>query len=89
MSGFHYTKGLIGDYSLYYEVLNYRNELEAFCDQYGGKDYGNGGLFISDSVKLNTDLKDEPLPSRSYSFRNTDYEYDFIFTDLKKELQEI
>lgn len=92
MKGFFCAQGLIEKYSLYYDIEKYPTEIEALCTQYGGKDLGGAGLFVSELVKRNTDLRDKQLRTvgLSYSYSGgDDYEYDSFFTKLKEELEEI
>lgn len=88
MEGFLRTQGLIENYSLYYEIREFSSELEALCTQYSGKDYDRG-LVVSGSVKDNTDLKEKQLRSCGTSYHGADYEYNYFYMNLKKELEEI
>lgn len=89
MNGFFCARRLIESYSLYYDVNQYPSELAALCAQYGGKDFGSAGLLISEAVKQNTDLRDLQLRSHEYSYSNTDYKYNYFFTNLMAQLEEI
>ncbi len=86
MNGFLCAQGMIERYSLYFDIKEYASELEALCAQYGGKDFGDNGLLISRTVKINTDLEEESL--RSYEYSDA-YRYNCFFTNVKKELEEI
>ena len=87
MVAFFCAKNLVGHYSIYYDIKNYSNELDAIFDKYGGIDFGEEGLFISNLVKINTDLKEKPL--RKCKYHADAYEYNYFFTNLKEELKEI
>lgn len=89
MDGFLYAKGLIDHYSLYYDIKGYKSELEAICTPYDGKDFGSGGLFISESVRINTDLKEKQLQPNGDLFSGNDYAYNYFYTNLKAELENI